>query len=49
MDDKPVAMLVAAAVVAPICALCILGPTILGSVVAWVSAWFGGYKAKEIG
>ena len=48
MDDKPVAMLVAAAVVAPICAF-ILGPAILGSVVAWVSAWFGGYKAKEIG
>ena len=43
MDDKPIAMLVTAAVVAPICALCILGPAILGSAVAGVFAWFGGF------
>ena len=43
MDDKPIAMLVAAAVVAPICALCILGPVVLGSAVAGVFAWFGGF------
>ena len=43
MDDKPIALLVTAAVVAPICALCILGPAILGSAVGWVSAWFGSF------
>ncbi len=43
MGDKPIAMLVAAAVVAPICALCILGPVVLGSAVAGVFAWFGGF------
>ena len=43
MEDKPIAMLVTAAVVAPICVLCILGPAIPGSAVAWVSAWFGGF------
>ncbi len=43
MDDKPIAMLVAAAVVAPLCALCILGPVVLGSAVAGVFAWFGGF------
>ncbi len=43
MDDKPIAMLVTAAVVAPICVLCILGPAALGYAVAWVSAWFSGF------
>ena len=43
MDDKPIALLVTAAVVAPICALCILGPAVLGSAVAGAFAWFGGF------
>ncbi len=43
MADKPIAMLVAAAVVAPICALCILGPVVLGSAMAGMFAWFGGF------
>ncbi len=43
MGDKPIAMLVTAAVVAPICALCILGPVVLGSAMAGVFAWFGGF------
>ncbi len=43
MDDKPIAMLVAAAVVAPLCALCILGPVVLGSAVAGLFAWLGGF------
>ena len=43
MDDKPIAMLVTAAVVAPICALCVLGPAVLVSAVALVFAWFSGF------
>lgn len=43
MDDKPIAMLVTAAVVAPICALCILGPVVLGSAVAGIFSWFAGF------
>ena len=39
MSDKPVAMLVTAAIVAPICALCVLGPAFLFS---WVAGLFGG-------
>ena len=43
MNDKPIAMLITAAVVAPICALCILGPVVLGSAVAGVFSWFAGF------
>ncbi len=39
MSDKPVAMLVTAAIVAPICALCVLGPAFLS---AWIAGLFGG-------
>jgi len=31
------AFLAAALVAAPVCALCLLGPTVLGAVIAWVS------------
>ncbi len=31
MSDKPIAMLVTAAAIAPVCALCVLGPAVLGS------------------
>ena len=43
MDDKPIAMLVTAAVVAPICAFCILGPVVFGSAVAGVFSWLAGF------
>lgn len=39
MGDKPIAMLVAAAVAAPVCLVCIFGPAVLGSAVAWISGW----------
>ena len=39
MSDKPVAMLVTAAVVAPICALCVVGPAFLFS---WLGGLVGG-------
>ncbi len=48
MNDKPIAILVTAAVVAPICALCILGPAVLGSAVAGVFAWFAGFDPVAV-
>ncbi len=48
MNDKPIAMLVTAAVVAPICALCILGPAVLGSAVAGAFAWFAGFDPVAV-
>mgnify|MGYP001060449991 CR=1 FL=1 len=44
MSDKPIAFLAAAAVVAPLCALCVAGPAFLGSAVAWISGWFAGFN-----
>ena len=43
MDDKPIAMLVTAAIICPICMLFILAPAFLGSALAGVFAWFGGF------
>ena len=43
MNDKPIAMLVTAAIICPICMLSILVPAFLGSAVAGVFAWFGGF------
>jgi hypothetical protein len=43
MDEKLVAGFVTAAVVAPVCALCILGPAALASIFAGVAAWLGGF------
>ena len=43
MNDKPIAMLVTAAIICPICMLSILAPAFLGSAVAGVFAWFGGF------
>ena len=40
MDDKPIAMLVTAAIICPICMLSILAPAFLGSMVGVVSGWF---------
>lgn len=42
MSDKILAGLVTAVAVAPICALCILGPAIFASIFAGVAGWFGG-------
>ena len=42
MNEKPVAMLVAALVVAPICATCILGPAIFGAAIGWFGGWLTG-------
>ncbi len=43
MNDKPIAMLVTAAIICPICMLSILAPAFLGSALAGVFAWFGGF------
>ena len=43
MGDKLVAGLVTAAVVAPVCALCVLGPAILTSMFAGIAGWLGGF------
>ena len=42
MSDKSIAGLVAAAVAAPLCAICILGPGFIVSAATGVSGWFGG-------
>ncbi len=42
MSDKPIAMLVTAVGIAPIYALCVLGPAVLGSLLAGTFAWLGG-------
>ncbi len=45
MNEKPVAALVAALAIAPICAVCILGPAFVGSVLASIFGWF---KDREL-
>ncbi|GEM_PF-3450407 len=42
MNDKPVAGIVTALVVAPLALLCCLGPIALGSVLAAAAGWLGG-------
>jgi membrane protein implicated in regulation of membrane protease activity len=42
VSEKLLAGLVAAAVIAPACAVCVLGPVFLGSAVAWVAGWISG-------
>jgi protein-S-isoprenylcysteine O-methyltransferase Ste14 len=42
VSDKPIAGLVIAAVVAPLCVLCVLGPVILASGVAGAWGWLSG-------
>lgn len=42
MDEKPVAPLVIAAILCPICVLSLLAPAFLGSMVGVVSGWFSG-------
>jgi len=42
MSDKPVAGLVAAIAVAPLCVLCVLGPAAFVAAGGWFLAWLGG-------
>ena len=48
MNDKPVAGLVTFAMVAPVVALCCLGPVVLGSVLGGVVSWFAGLGPAEV-
>ncbi len=45
MNQKLLAGLAAAAVLAPACAVCILGPAVIVSIFAGLAAWFGGFDA----
>lgn len=45
MGEKFTAWLVTAAVIAPVCAACILGPAVIVSIFAGVVGWFGGLDA----
>ncbi len=45
MGEKIVAGFVTAAVIAPLCAACILGPAVFVSVFAGIVGWFGGLSA----
>lgn len=42
MDDKPTAGIVTAIIIAPLVALCCLGPVVIGSAVGGVLGWFSG-------
>ncbi len=44
MSENLIAGLVTAAVIAPVCAVCVLGPVFLGSALAWVAGWLGGFN-----
>ena len=45
MNEKLTAGIVTAAAIAPVCAACILGPAVLGSMIAGIAGWFGGLSA----
>ncbi len=45
MGEKFTAWLVTAAVIAPVCVACILGPAVIVSIFAGVAGWFGGLDA----
>ncbi|NKC23606.1 hypothetical protein HED50_24405 [Ochrobactrum oryzae] len=42
LDDKPTAGIVTAIIIAPLVALCCLGPVVIGSAVGGVLGWFSG-------
>jgi hypothetical protein len=42
MGEKLTAWFVTAALIAPVCAVCVLGPAVIASVFAGVAGWFGG-------
>jgi len=43
MGEKLVAGIVTAAAIAPVCAVCILGPAAIGSLFAGAFGWLGGF------
>jgi hypothetical protein len=43
MSDKMLAGLVTAAVVAPICVVCLGGPAVMAAIGGWASGWFSGF------
>lgn len=43
MGEKLVAGIVTAAVISPICAVCVLGPAAIGSLFAGALGWLGGF------
>lgn len=45
MSDRPLAVLLALVVAAPICVLCIGGPALIALITGTVAAWFTGSKA----
>ena len=44
MSDKITAGLVTFAAILPLCAVCVLGPAAIGSVIAGLAAWLGGFS-----
>ncbi len=48
MNEKPVAGLVTTAVVAPLVAVCCLGPAAFGSILGGVAGWLGGLNAAAV-
>lgn len=44
MNDKLVAGFVTGAAITPICAVCVLGPSAVGSSLAWITGWFSGFS-----
>ena len=48
MSDKPVGMLVAAAVVAPLCILCLGGPALIAFFAGSFAAWFTGTNTLAV-
>jgi len=45
VNEKLLAGLVAAVAIAPLCAVCILGPAAIASTFTGIAAWFGGFDA----
>ncbi len=43
MGEKLAVVIVSAAVISPICAVCILGPAAIGSLFAGAVGWLGGF------
>ena len=43
MSEKLAVVIVSAAVISPICAVCILGPAAIGSLFAGAVGWLGGF------
>jgi len=48
MSDRPIGALVAIAVAAPLCLLCLAGPALIATVAGTIVAWFTGTQALVI-